>query len=179
MPTTKKQGEITVNQKTLCFDPAAQSGCTNARTPRCACGCQNNTWRTPRAAGCGCGSNTWRTPRAADCGCNNTWRNPRTAGCGCNQNQQNGTPARADTVWKQKNSCGCGQGITPLRAARQSDALCDGVASGASLLSDKSLAMVYSPYQKFESLYDPCQGLQRGTVFCQLDKPFYGAGRGY
>ncbi|MBQ3074449.1 MAG: spore coat associated protein CotJA [Clostridia bacterium] len=38
--------------------------------------------------------------------------------------------------------------------------------------------MVYSPYQSFDSLYDPRQGLCNGTIFTGLDKPFYGDRRG-
>ncbi|MBE6713069.1 MAG: spore coat associated protein CotJA [Ruminococcaceae bacterium] len=38
--------------------------------------------------------------------------------------------------------------------------------------------MVYSPYQNFDSVYDPRQGLCNGTIFSGLDKPFYGDGRG-
>ena len=41
-------------------------------------------------------------------------------------------------------------------------------------LAGKSLAMVYSPCQTFEELYEPCEGLRRGTIFVQLDKPFLG-----
>lgn len=35
----------------------------------------------------------------------------------------------------------------------------------------RSLAMVYSPVQEFEELYDAEQGLHRGTIFRQLDLP--------
>jgi hypothetical protein len=38
--------------------------------------------------------------------------------------------------------------------------------------------MVYSPHQEFHELYDPRQGLCNGTVFCELNKPFLGYGRG-
>ncbi|MBQ7475135.1 MAG: spore coat associated protein CotJA [Clostridia bacterium] len=40
------------------------------------------------------------------------------------------------------------------------------------------LAMVYSPVQRFEDLYDPEEGLQRGTIFRALDLPFYPTGCG-
>lgn len=43
--------------------------------------------------------------------------------------------------------------------------------------SAQSLAMVYSPVQEFEGLYSPQAGLAAGTIFCQLEKPFFGAGR--
>ncbi len=37
-----------------------------------------------------------------------------------------------------------------------------------------SLAMVYSPYQKWRKIYDPVKALSRGTQFAELDKPFAG-----
>ena len=43
-------------------------------------------------------------------------------------------------------------------------------------LTGKSLAMVYSPCQEFEDLYDHTEGLKRGTIFRALDKPFTGKG---
>ncbi len=36
------------------------------------------------------------------------------------------------------------------------------------------LAMVYSPDHEFEELYSPEDGLEAGTVFIKLDKPFGG-----
>ena len=36
------------------------------------------------------------------------------------------------------------------------------------------LAMVYSPVQEWRSLYDNEMGLSRGTIFKELDLPFYG-----
>ncbi len=38
------------------------------------------------------------------------------------------------------------------------------------------LAMVYSPAQRFENLYDPEEGLEAGTIFRDLDFPFYPTG---
>lgn len=35
-----------------------------------------------------------------------------------------------------------------------------------------SIAMVYSPKQCFENLYEPMKALSRGTLFADLDKPF-------
>ena len=40
-----------------------------------------------------------------------------------------------------------------------------------------SLAMVYSPCQEFTGLYAPEEALCRGTIFMELEKPFYGARR--
>lgn len=39
---------------------------------------------------------------------------------------------------------------------------------------DYSLAMVYSPYQKWQNLYCLEEGFKAGTIFKELDKPFYG-----
>lgn len=38
-----------------------------------------------------------------------------------------------------------------------------------------SLAMMYVPFQRFENLYEPEKALERGTLFADLDMPFYGA----
>ena len=40
------------------------------------------------------------------------------------------------------------------------------------------LASVYSPLQEWREIYDIENGLKRGTIFKELDLPFYGDGRG-
>ena len=42
--------------------------------------------------------------------------------------------------------------------------------------SDKSLAMVYPVKQKWQSIYDPEIALQNGTIFEELNLPFYPTG---
>lgn len=37
-----------------------------------------------------------------------------------------------------------------------------------------SLAIVYSPIQRFDSLFMPCEALKKGTLFSELHKPFFG-----
>lgn len=37
-----------------------------------------------------------------------------------------------------------------------------------------SLAMAYIPFQRWENLYTPEIGFDRGTLFADLDKPFIG-----
>jgi len=44
-------------------------------------------------------------------------------------------------------------------------------------LSGRSLAMVYSPCHEFEGIYESMPGLMAGTIFRELEKPFYGARR--
>ncbi len=36
------------------------------------------------------------------------------------------------------------------------------------------LAMSYVPMQKFRNLFNEEEALKRGTLFCELEKPFYG-----
>lgn len=43
-------------------------------------------------------------------------------------------------------------------------------------VDDMPLAMAYVPIQRFGNVYDLCKGFERGTIFPDLDKPFYGAG---
>ena len=45
---------------------------------------------------------------------------------------------------------------------------------GRDMLQGIPLTMAYVPWQKFECTYEPAQGLKAGTIFPELDKPFYG-----
>ena len=36
--------------------------------------------------------------------------------------------------------------------------------------------MAYVPWQQWQNIYEPCRGLERGTIFEDLDKPFLGKG---
>ena len=42
--------------------------------------------------------------------------------------------------------------------------------------NDKSLAMAYVPWQTWRDIYDAEKGLERGTIFQELDMPFLGKG---
>ena len=39
---------------------------------------------------------------------------------------------------------------------------------------DFALAMAYVPWQHFEHVYEPDRALQVGTIFPEINKPFYG-----
>ena len=41
-------------------------------------------------------------------------------------------------------------------------------------LDELPLTMSYTPMQKIGVLYEEAEGLCRGTIFPELDKPFYG-----
>lgn len=44
------------------------------------------------------------------------------------------------------------------------------------VLRGMPLAMAYVPWQNWQNLYDPEKGLCQGTIFSELDKPFWGMG---
>ena len=51
---------------------------------------------------------------------------------------------------------------------------CEGDYSrGRDMLYGVPLAMGYVPWQNFECTYEPAQALKAGTIFPDLDKPFY------
>lgn len=37
-----------------------------------------------------------------------------------------------------------------------------------------ALTMAYVPWQQFSETYEPAKALKQGTIFPELDKPFYG-----
>lgn len=59
------------------------------------------------------------------------------------------------------NGCGCGCGYEPDGNMYPTD-------------FNTTLAMVYSPLQEFQNLYCEEEALIAGTIFKELDKPFYG-----
>lgn len=81
--------------------------------------------------------------------------------------------------------CGGPHGCRQRRCARaESGASCEEAfgeeglcTSGRDPLAGRPLAMVYAPEQAFEGLYEPEEGLARGTVFSALEMPFEGDGR--
>lgn len=42
--------------------------------------------------------------------------------------------------------------------------------------ADMPIAMAYVPWQKWQDIYDTVKGLECGTIFKELDKPFLGKG---
>ena len=149
---------------------------------------QNNRSGSPRSCGacaqarttCSCSAMSDATVWKRNCSGTLSQAEARSA-CPCSQ-------ARTET----RSGCPCGQVRTETREGCSGDedsdriqprtthwdcSECNHGAGYESCLSDKSLAMVYSPYQEFHELYDPRRGLCNGTVFCELNKPFLGYGR--
>ena len=45
---------------------------------------------------------------------------------------------------------------------------------GTEFPKEPPIAMLYVPFQQWRKVYEPMVGLDRGTVFEELDKPFIG-----
>ncbi len=53
------------------------------------------------------------------------------------------------------------------------DTRCDEQENTANAMNYK-LAMVYSPIQEWQNIYSGEKALENGTIFAELNKPFYG-----
>ena len=40
-------------------------------------------------------------------------------------------------------------------------------------VDEMALTMAYVPWQQFSETYEPAKALRQGTIFPELDKPFY------
>lgn len=162
-----------------CAGESRSSTCPYGRTPWGSreCGtCNRRPWNTRSD----CGSSQASRNASCPCTANTTWKN-RGANCSCNAARFTSCPcanAARDgnctcTNATRNASCSCAESRDG-----DCDSDCNRGAVNTGILDGKSLAMVYSPYQKFDSLYDPRQGLCNGTIFGELNKPFHGDGRG-
>lgn len=61
-----------------------------------------------------------------------------------------------------------------MRMDRNCSTCDDDCSRGRDMLYGVALAMGYVPWQNFECTYEPAQALRAGTIFPELDKPFYG-----
>ncbi len=74
----------------------------------------------------------------------------------------------------QDNSMGRGCGNQPQPRAIDKCARVNPNTRQDHCMDQFPIGMAYVPWQTFRDLYDPHQGLHRGTLFCELDYPFYG-----
>lgn len=88
------------------------------------------------------------------------------------QNRINSVAASADAGDKYMNTMRNGY----ASAAAQSQNMTEGE-GGALSNGQLSLAMAYVPFQEFRDLYEPDEALSAGTLFRELEKPFYGQRR--
>ena len=130
-------------------------GYNNTRNNQIRITPEMSPFATTNSCGCGCVCGNSHESRENS-------ENSRMSGCGCGisrESRENGGNSRS-------NGCGCGNSSSDM------DNDCRN-----SCLRGNSLAMVYSPCQRFENIYDTTEGLCRGTIFRDLDKPFWGGRR--
>lgn len=82
-----------------------------------------------------------------------------TSECGCNNN----TPVQPAPYQRPRTAAM--RSPMPRSCSRNADPL-----------SDMPVAMAYVPWQYFREVYEPDKALQYGTIFPELNKPFYGKG---
>ena len=70
-------------------------------------------------------------------------------------------------------NCNCDMNV-PCVQPRMKERCDDDCSRGGDMLYGMPLAMGYVPWQNFECTYEPAQALKVGTIFPELDKPFYG-----
>lgn len=102
--------------------------------------------------------------RIADRRCGMTARNEAASGgtCGC------------DDPHHDHGTCDC-DGHDHHHVGDGAGAIGNTYPCGENGVKERSLAMVYAPIQYWRGAYDPKTALSRGTMFRELDMPFYGA----
>lgn len=120
------------------------------------CGCENDARKQQgmrSGEGCGC-RNEERQQRRMEseegCSCHKEERQQRGKMPECMERERRSEMNESDEV----RSCRC----------REDE------------LAGMPLAMAYVPWQTWCDIYASREGFSRGTVFAQLDKPFYGRG---
>ena len=69
--------------------------------------------------------------------------------------------------------CGCDQSHSHACGEMQNE-IGNPYPCGPNGVTERSLAMVYAPIQPWRNVYEPQIALSRGTMFRELDMPFYG-----
>lgn len=85
--------------------------------------------------------------------------------------------AAAEPMRRAAPACACGENRTArenaaLRMEQPAETPCTPTVDERM----PALAMVYSPQQGWQNIYCEGDALTRGTIFAELDKPFYGPG---
>ena len=79
-------------------------------------------------------------------------------------------PTRNKVGMPRQNGCGCNRGLGASCPGRTSGQC---RVHGEDRLAGMPLAMAYVPMQEWRNLYDLEPGFERGTLFKELDFPFY------
>ncbi|MBQ7836562.1 MAG: spore coat associated protein CotJA [Clostridia bacterium] len=110
----------------------------------------------------------FRTPRDRVAG------NVRVTGnsCGCHMRNQKTMPPACNT----SPSCTCpGNAVRITREQTSScpNTICTTVPVAEGCVDTYPVAMAYVPMQQWRDLYDPMSALVHGTIFRELDLPWY------
>lgn len=152
--------------------------------PQSAAGCNRRPPMPNRDHMCGCNGTTQRASVS------NTRSVVREERCGCGQTEQQvnrpcsdrssdrSCPDRKCSDRSSDKSCSdrkCSD-RTSDRLCSDRHEFCRANNGKASLdhVDHMGPAMGYVPWQPWEEIYDMEKGLYRGTIFCNLDKPFKG-----
>ena len=73
----------------------------------------------------------------------------------------------------RQNTCAAGRAQRPMRNRPPMPRPCP---DKSDPLSGMAIAMAYVPWQLMNETYEPDKALQYGTIFPELNKPFYGKG---
>ena len=79
-------------------------------------------------------------------------------------------------LYQASNCCGNSMRNVSLGVPSGSGCHEHACSDNTSNISMQVLAMAYVPWQRWQEIYDVCDGFQRGTIFRELDKPFHGKG---
>lgn len=66
--------------------------------------------------------------------------------------------------------------LDQIAPSMQPDQTVQATVNGRHPLDSLPLAMAYVPMQRWTETYEACKGLERGTIFPDLDLPFCGKG---
>lgn len=117
-------------------------------------GCQRAYTRADLRPSCSCGHDH-PTNDAAQ----------KSPSCGCRHNHP------ANDIAQRSPSCGCCADTT--RSQNGLGTICTTVPVAEGCVDTYPLAMAYVPMQGWNELFDPASALTRGTIFRELDLPFY------
>lgn len=87
--------------------------------------------------------------------------------------EQRASSCRGYDKTRVARNCGCNNTQTTTAPVTNNSCECE-YNEYASESFNYSLAMVYSPYQEWQNIYCEEEGFVAGTIFKELDKPFYG-----
>lgn len=73
----------------------------------------------------------------------------------------------------RNRNCGC-EVANSMICENNNSSDCRNHMKDSSSLGKMAIAMGYVPWQYFNTTYEPAKALKVGTIFPELDKPFYG-----